>query len=99
MAADLGAGGALVLAGMAAEGTAHIEEIFGVNLQHAMQVHKRKAFAQTYEKAKLKVSRDLQQQQEFVMKFKLGRFISRIHMSLFLFLFFPFWFPGTTFIV
>jgi hypothetical protein len=42
---------------MAAEGTAHIEEIFGVNLQRAMQVHKRKAPPETYEKAKLKVSR------------------------------------------
>jgi hypothetical protein len=39
-----------------------------------MQVHKRKASAQTYEKAKLKVSHGLQQQQEFVMKLKLGRF-------------------------
>ncbi len=57
MAADLGARAALVLAGMAAEGTAHIEEIFGVNLQRAMQVHKRKAPPETYEKAKLKVSR------------------------------------------
>jgi hypothetical protein len=48
---------------------------FGVNLQQAIQVHKRKASAQIYEKAKLKVSHGLQQQQEFVMKLKLGRFI------------------------
>jgi hypothetical protein len=82
LAADLGARAALVLAGMAAEGTAHIEEIFGVNLQQAMQVHKRKASAQTYEKAKLKVSRGLQQQQEFVTKLKLGRFmIQNIYVS------------------
>jgi uncharacterized glyoxalase superfamily protein PhnB len=75
LAADLGAKAALILAGMAAEGIAHIEEIFGVNLQQVMQVHKRKASTQTYEKAKLKVTHSLQQQQEFVMKLKLGRFI------------------------
>jgi hypothetical protein len=44
LAADLGARVALILAGMAAEGIAHIEEIFGVNLQQVMQVHKRKAY-------------------------------------------------------
>ncbi len=38
-------------------------------------MHNRKASAQTYEKAKLKVSHGLQQQQKFVMKLKLGRFI------------------------
>ncbi len=86
MAADLGARAALVLAGMAAKGTAHIEEIFGVNLQQAMQVHKRKASAQIYEKAKLKVSRGLQQQQEFVMKLKLGRFMIQ-NICLFFFFF------------
>ncbi|CAK9190001.1 unnamed protein product [Sphagnum troendelagicum] len=36
-----------------------------------MQVHKRKASAQTHEKVKLKVSHGLRQQQEFVMKLKL----------------------------
>jgi hypothetical protein len=63
---------------------------FGVNLQQAMQVHKRKASAQTYEKAKLKVSHGLQQQQEFVMKLKLGRVI--IQNTCLFFFFFSFLF-------
>ncbi|CAK9278162.1 unnamed protein product [Sphagnum jensenii] len=46
----------------------------------AMQVHKRKASAQTYEKAKLKVSHGLQQQQEFVMKLKLEAALENVEV-------------------
>jgi hypothetical protein len=46
----------------------------------AIQVHKRKASAQIYEKAKLKVSHGLQQQQEFVMKLKLEAALENVEV-------------------